>query len=143
MQTNTTHLPEKVLQFGTGILLRGLPDYFIDQANRRGVFNGRILVVKSTAGTVEDFDRHHCQFTTCVRGLHKGKKIEENILNTAIARVLSAQNLWPAVLAAATNPELQVIISNTTEVGIRFEPESVFLNPPASLFCVHREPKPL
>jgi tagaturonate reductase len=25
-------LPEKVLQFGTGVLLRGLPDYFIDKA---------------------------------------------------------------------------------------------------------------
>mgnify|MGYP006184064525 CR=1 FL=1 len=27
-------LPEKVLQFGTGVLLRGLPDYFIDKANK-------------------------------------------------------------------------------------------------------------
>ena len=25
-------LPEKVLQFGTGVLLRALPDYFIDKA---------------------------------------------------------------------------------------------------------------
>ena len=41
-------LPEKVLQFGTGVLLRGLPDYFIDKANRQGVFNGRVVVVKST-----------------------------------------------------------------------------------------------
>jgi len=130
--TNTSPFPEKVLQFGTGILLRGLPDYFIDQANRRGVFKGRILVVKSTSGSVEDFERHHCQFMTCVRGIHKGKKIEENILNTAISRVVSAQNLWPAVLAVAISPDLQVIISNTTEVGIRFETESIFQNPPAS-----------
>jgi len=28
-------LPEKVLQFGTGVLLRGLPDYFIDKATRQ------------------------------------------------------------------------------------------------------------
>ncbi|MEI9910784.1 MAG: hypothetical protein WDO71_14595 [Bacteroidota bacterium] len=42
-------LPEKVLQFGTGVLLRGLPDYFIDKANRNGVFNGRVVVVKSTS----------------------------------------------------------------------------------------------
>ncbi len=31
-------LPEKVLQFGTGVLLRGLPDYFIDKANRMADF---------------------------------------------------------------------------------------------------------
>ncbi len=42
------NLPEKVLQFGTGVLLRGLPDYYIDKANRRGIFNGRVVVVKST-----------------------------------------------------------------------------------------------
>ena len=38
-------LPEKVLQFGTGVLLRGLPGYFIDKANRQGIFNGRIVAV--------------------------------------------------------------------------------------------------
>ncbi len=42
-------LPEKVLQFGTGVLLRGLPDYFIDKANRSRIFNGRIVAVKSTS----------------------------------------------------------------------------------------------
>jgi tagaturonate reductase len=34
------NLPERVLQFGTGVLLRALPDYFIDQANKKGIFNG-------------------------------------------------------------------------------------------------------
>jgi len=126
-----TPFPEKVLQFGTGILLRGLPDYFIDKANRLGIFNGSILVVKSTAGPVEDFERHQFQFTTCVRGIHKGKKIEEDSINTALSRVVSAQQ-WPVILDAAISPGLQVIISNTTEVGIRFEPESIFQNPPAS-----------
>jgi len=42
-------LPEKVLQFGTGVLLRGLPDYFIDKANKQGIFNGRVVIVKSTS----------------------------------------------------------------------------------------------
>ena len=41
-------LPERVLQFGTGVLLRALPDYFIDKANKQGLFNGRVVIVKST-----------------------------------------------------------------------------------------------
>jgi tagaturonate reductase len=50
-------LSEKVLQFGTGGLLRGLPDYFIDQANKQGLFNGRIVVVKSTdTGSTDGFE---------------------------------------------------------------------------------------
>ena len=60
-------LPEKVLQFGTGVLLRGLPDYFIDKANRQGIFNGRIVVVKSTSqGDTEAFNQQDNLYTICV-----------------------------------------------------------------------------
>ena len=41
-------LPEKVLQFGEGVLSRGVADYFIDKANNKGIFNGRIVVVNNT-----------------------------------------------------------------------------------------------
>ena len=40
--------PEKVLQFGTGVLLRGLCDYYIHKANQQGIFKGRVVLVKST-----------------------------------------------------------------------------------------------
>ena len=54
---NQNSSKEKVLQFGTGVLLRGLPDYFIDKANSEGRFNGRIVVVKSTgSGDTKIFD---------------------------------------------------------------------------------------
>src|SRR6195256_6340774 len=80
-------LPEKVLQFGTGVLLRGLPDYFIDKANRQGIFNGRIVVVKSTShGDTTAFDKQDGLFTHCIRGLVNGKKVEENIINSSISR---------------------------------------------------------
>src|ERR1700740_495222 len=74
-------LPEKVLQFGTGVLLRGLPDYFIDKANRQGIFNGRIVVVKSTdGGDGAAFDKQDGLYTLCVRGIENGKSQEENIV---------------------------------------------------------------
>src|ERR1700750_2218790 len=77
-------LPEKVLQFGTGVLLRGLPDYSIDKANRQGLFNGRIVVVKSTdSGDAGAFDRQDNLYTLCIRGIEGGKKTEENIICSA------------------------------------------------------------
>ena len=88
-------LPEKVLQFGTGVLLRGLPDYFIDKANRQGIFNGRIVVIKSTSnGGTDAFSRQDGLYTLCVRGLEGGKKIDEAIINASISRVLSAKEDW-------------------------------------------------
>lgn len=126
-------LPEKVLQFGTGVLLRGLPDYFIDKANRQGVFNGRIVVVKSTdSGDSGVFDRQDGLYTLCVRGIEQGKKIEENIICSGISRVLSARDQWQEILQCAHNAEMQIIVSNTTEVGIQLVADDIRHRPPVS-----------
>src|SRR6476659_6651904 len=75
-------LPERVLQFGTGVLLRGLPDYYVDKANRDGVFNGRIVVVKSTdRGDTEGFTTQDGIYTLCIRGLRDGKQVDEKMIN--------------------------------------------------------------
>lgn len=126
------NLPEKVLQFGTGVLLRGLPDYFIDKANRKGYFNGRVVVVKSTAGTTDEFAAQDNLYTLCIRGIEHGEVVEENVVSSAISRVISAEQDWKAILEVARNPELQVIVSNTTEVGIVLVRESIAEHPPVS-----------
>lgn len=125
-------LPEKVLQFGTGVLLRTLPDYFIDKANKQGIFNGRVVVVKSTEGETDVFARQDNLYTICVRGIENGAEVRENIIGTAISRVLSARTQWQEILKAAHNPELSIIISNTTEVGITLTDDDPNADPPAS-----------
>jgi len=126
------NLPERVLQFGTGVLLRGLPDYFIDKANRQGIFNGRIVVVKSTEGSTDDFDQQDSLYTLCIRGIENGEKIEQTIVNSAISRVIQASNRWPDILAFAASDSLDIIISNTTEVGIQLTDDDINANPPVS-----------
>ena len=128
------NLPEKVLQFGTGVLLRGLCDYFIDKANKQGVFNGRIVVVKSTdKGDADAFNEQDGLFTHAVKGIENGQAIEEYILNASISRTLSARSQWHEILDCAKNPEMQIVISNTTEVGIALlENDKITNNPPAS-----------
>lgn len=127
-------LPEKVLQFGTGALLSGLPDYYIDKANKLGIFNGRIVVVKSTdTGDIDAYETQDGLFTHCVRGISQQKVTEEYIINASISRVLSAKSQWQLVLECAANPEMQIIVSNTTEVGIVLvENDRIKGNPPVS-----------
>ncbi|MEO7769236.1 MAG: tagaturonate reductase, partial [Ferruginibacter sp.] len=126
-------LPEKVLQFGTGVLLRGLPDYFIDKANRKGLFNGRIVVVKSTdGGDGAAFEKQDGLYTLCMRGLVNGQPVEENVISSSISRVLSAAKEWETVLECAHNPDLTVIVSNTTEVGIELVNDDIRRYPPVS-----------
>lgn len=150
MQLNKHHtplpnLPEKVLQFGTGVLLRGLPDYFIDKANKSSIFNGRIVVIKSTdKGGTDAFTTQDNLYTQCIQGIHHGQKISEHIINTAISRVLSASSQWQDILACAENPAMEIIISNTTEVGITLTDDDIFATPPSSFpgkllaFLYHR-----
>lgn len=131
--SSTLQLPERVLQFGTGVLLRGLCDYFIDKANKQGIFNGRIVVVKSTdSGGADAFAEQDNLYTICVRGIDKGVPTEENIISSAISRVLSAQSEWNSILETAQDPNISVVISNTTEVGLQYVEESIRQSPPAS-----------
>nr|GFC14161.1 hypothetical protein [Tanacetum cinerariifolium] len=128
-------LPEKVLQFGTGVLLRGLPDFLIDQANRQGIFNGRVVVVKSTddGGDAAAFDRQNNLYTVCIRGVEDGQAVSEDVVSASISRVLSAKSQWAEVLKVATSPDLEVVLSNTTEVGIVLdENEDLGAAPPRS-----------
>lgn len=128
-----SQLPEKVIQFGTGVLLRGLPDYFIDKANRQGVFNGRVVVVKSTdSGGVDAFNQQQSLYTHAIRGIEDGEKVDETLINTSISRTVSAASQWHEVLEVAQSEDLEIIISNTTEVGIQLVQDSVHASPPVS-----------
>jgi len=138
-------LPEKVVQFGTGVLLRGLPDYYIDRANKLGVFNGRIVVVKTTIqGNTADFEKQDCLFTHVINGLRDGKPVRETSVNCSISRVLEAKQQWAEILECAANPEIALVISNTTERGLVYIEESLSDGAPESFpakllaFLYHR-----
>ncbi|HEY2727534.1 MAG TPA: tagaturonate reductase [Parafilimonas sp.] len=124
------HLPEKILQFGTGILLRGLPDYFISKANRQKIFNGRIIVVKSTGnGDAIVFEKQDNLFVHVFKDTSQHKFF----INAAISKVLIANYEWKKILGCASQKELQIIISNTTETGIVLDDtDNIHLDPPKS-----------
>ncbi|RYF77668.1 MAG: tagaturonate reductase [Cytophagaceae bacterium] len=130
--TPTAALPERVLQFGTGVLLRGLVDFLIDKANKQNTFNGSVVVVKSTGNDVSEFAQQENRYSVWVRGVQNGETIEEQTVVTAISRVLAAQTQWDDILALARKPSLQVVVSNTTEVGLQYVEESIFQSPPKS-----------
>ena len=130
---NGVILPEKVLQFGTGVLLRALPDFIINTSNNNNIFNGQVVVVKSTSvGNTDAFTAQDNLYTVCVRGTQVGNNVVENHIVSSISRVLSATNQWEKILECATSSEMQIIISNTTEVGLVLIKDDIFETPPIS-----------
>ena len=110
------------MQFGTGGFLRGFVELFVDEANRQGLFGGRIVAVGSTGsgrdGRLNDQDG---LYTLVARGIVQGEPREERRIVASLSRALSAVDDWDAVLALAGSPELRLIVSNTTEVGIMLD----------------------
>jgi len=117
--------PEKVLQFGTGVLLRALCDYYIHKGNQQEDFNGSIVVVKSTLGSIENFKEQDNLYTVCVRGIDRGVFSEKNEIISAISRVISAKDNWKSILATAESDDMEIVISNTTEVGLNYQVEKI------------------
>ena len=127
-------LPERVVQFGTGAFLRGFVDFFVDAANRQESFGGRVVAVGSTgSGRDARLTAQDGLYTLVARGIVAGEAREERRVVGAVSRAVSARDDWGAVLALARSPELRLVVSNTTEVGITLDESDGYDDaPPAS-----------
>src|SRR5256884_7720909 len=116
-------LPERVLQCGSGLLLRALCAPFVDAANAAGTFSGRSVVIQSTPhGQARALNAQDGLFTLVERGLERGAPVERTRLIGAISRALIADAEWPAVRDVVARREPQGIVSNVTEAGFRGDP---------------------
>jgi tagaturonate reductase len=128
-------MTERVIQFGTGILLRGLVDYAINKANQQNIFNGSVVMIKSTAnGQGDEFAEQDNLYTVAIRGMDKGKLQQEYELNNCISRTLNANTQWEEVVQLAHQETLDIIVSNTTEAGILLDEQDSYLQQPPLSF---------
>ena len=126
--------PEKVLQFGEGNFLRAFVDDFIDIANEKAGFNGKVALVQPIAqGLTEQINRQEGLYTLYLRGSENGVKVDDRRIISAVSRCVNPYGDWDRVLEIARSADLEIIVSNTTEAGIVYDPESAFDQvPPAS-----------
>ena len=126
--------PEKVMQFGEGNFLRAFVDDFIDIANEKAGFNGKVALVQPIAqGLTELINRQEGLYTLYLRGNDKGVKVDDKRVISAVSRCINPYGAWDKVLELARSRDLEMIVSNTTEAGIVYDPESTFeQEPPVS-----------
>lgn len=126
--------PEKVMQFGEGNFLRAFVDYFFDIANEKADFNGKVVLVQPIAqGLTDLINKQEGLYTLYLRGSEKGEKVDLKRVISSVSRCINPYGDWDKVLDFARSPELEIIVSNTTEAGIVHESESAFdQTPPIS-----------
>ncbi len=122
-----TPRPIRVMQYGEGNFLRAFVDYMLDIANEKGLFDGDVAIVKPIAfGSLDMFRKQNNLYTVCLRGKAGGKVVKENRVVTCVGRTVDAQEEFEAYIALAKEPELQFIVSNTTEAGIVYDAADEF-----------------
>ncbi len=127
--------PEKVLQIGEGNFLRAFADWMIETANEKGVYKGSILMTSAKgAGKCELLNSQNGLYTVVTRGIENGKLISETKPITSVSRCVDITTNYKLFIEAAANPDLQVVISNTTEAGIAYKEEDKATDTPPSSF---------
>jgi tagaturonate reductase len=115
--------PERVLQFGEGNFLRAFVDWMFHRMNESGVFNGSAVVVQPLeSGLVDLLNEQDGLYTLYLRGIADGKTVNGHEVVTSISRGINPYTGWNDYLKTAGNPEMRLVVSNTTEAGIAYVP---------------------
>ena len=114
-------MPERVLQFGEGNFLRAFVDWHFNELNKKGLFNGKVVIVQPLkGGMIDEINKQDGLYTLLLRGIQNGKQIEKTEIITSVSRGINPYTNWNEFLKCASNPNMRVIVSNTTEAGISY-----------------------
>jgi len=114
-------MKETIIQFGEGGFLRSFADVFVHQMNEQGVYDGKVVVVQPIAkGLIPVINEQKGVYHQFLRGIENGQVINDCIKVTSISRGVDPYTDFAAYLKLAHNPDMHVIISNTTEAGIEY-----------------------
>ena len=117
--------PEKVLQFGEGNFLRAFVDYWFDLANEKAGWNGKCVLVQPIApGLAKMINDQQGLYTLYLRGSENGRKVDDKRVISSVSRCLNPYEKedYDKMMAVAASDDLEIIVSNTTEAGIVYDP---------------------
>ena len=117
--------PEKVLQFGEGNFLRAFVDYWFDLANEKADWNGKCVLVQPIApGLAKMINEQEGLYTLYLRGSENGQKVDDKRVISSVSRCLNPYEKadYEKMMDVAASDDPEIIVSNTTEAGIVYDP---------------------
>lgn len=111
----------KILQFGEGNFLRTFAEPYFQTLNEEG---GRyeVIAIKPRSGKLSDaFALQHNRYHVVLRGMENGRVSEQAKAIDVLKGVFSPSEEPEKFFSLARKEDLRLVISNTTESGIRFD----------------------
>lgn len=114
-------MKETIIQFGEGGFLRSFADVFIHKMNENGLYDGKVVVVQPIEkGLISTLNEQKGIYHQYLRGIENGKVVNQCTKITSISRGINPYTEYNEYLKLAHNPDMRIIISNTTEAGIEY-----------------------
>ena len=116
--------PVKIMQFGEGNFLRAFVDWMIDKANEAGILNHGIAIVQPIAGgdfVRELFEKQDNLYHVYLEGIKDKQPVKEVSLVKSINSIINPYSDYQKYEALFLSEDLEIVFSNTTEAGIRYE----------------------
>ncbi|CAG9620937.1 tagaturonate reductase [Sutcliffiella rhizosphaerae] len=116
------NLPEKIIQFGEGNFLRGFVDWMIQEMNKQGLFNGKVVAIQPTphGKVVPKLNAQDSLYTLTLRGVLNGQVVDNSEIISSISRGINPYSDWMEVLKVAESTDIEFVFSNTTEAGLTY-----------------------
>ena len=95
----------------------------IDKANRDGIYQGSIVLCQPIEKGLKDMiNAQDGVYTLAMRGSENGKAVENIEVITSVSRCINPyeDKDYDALMDLAKSPDLEVVVSNTTEAGIAY-----------------------
>ena len=128
-------MKETVIQFGEGNFLRGFFDYFLDVMNKKGLYEGKAVVIQPRAGgKCALLNKQNSRYNLYLRGFENGEVKQEHHFIESISRCVDPYKNFEEYISLADNPDFRFIVSNTTEAGIEFDDNCRFEDKPCKSF---------
>ncbi len=128
-------MKETIIQFGEGNFLRGFFDYFLDVMNKKGLYDGKAVVIQPReGGKCAILNAQDCKYNLYLRGMVAGEIKQEHHYIESVSRGIDPYKNYDEYIALADNPDFKLIVSNTTEAGIAFDENCSFDDKPCKGF---------
>ena len=116
----------KTVQFGEGNFLRTFVDLYFNTLNEEGGEYSVDIVKPIKFGTLEKFKNQNNKYHVVLRGMAGGKAVENVYPVSVLHGVFDPFTDYDNYIALATDKDLKLIVSNTTEAGICFNASDDF-----------------
>ncbi len=114
----------KIAQFGEGNFLRTFVDVYFDNLNKNSHRQYEVHIIQPIPfGNLENFHKQNNRYHVVLRGTVETKDVEDVYEINSVKEAFSPFDNLDRYFALARDPELHLVVSNTTEAGICFNKE--------------------